>query len=384
MKLNDAQDMVSEALKTASQNPPVDIRCYISSIVEQTPVYLYGAGAFGNTLLHYLVNHGVNVKGYLDKNAVSEQTLNKLPVHKLDSSDITTIQRSSSLLIVSIVLPVEEQIALCSDLKRLGFARVVDGQSLWIRSFPFSPNVFDADIKNNDWSEKMYRALELLADDESREVYAKNLRAHILREYDDYAASLNCWQYFSKDIPFSKGHSKFVDCGAYNGDTLKELAQNFAVDTYIGFEPMNTLFPCLAETANNLQSKLKQIFLYPCAVGGENRVSFLSGNEGSATLTNSGDNLIQVVRLDDALAGFEPTFIKMDIEGAEIEALQGAEKIIRSHKPDLAICVYHYIRDFFEIPLLLHKFNPNYKIYLRAHCTCTLETTLYATEKERC
>ena len=73
---------------------------------------------------------------------------------------------------------------------------------------------------------------------------------------------------------------------------------------------------------------------------------------------------MDIVRLDDDLPdGF--TFLKMDIEGAEYNALLGAEQTIRRHSPKLAICVYHGYDDLWRIPALIESFNPNYTFYLR-------------------
>jgi len=73
------------------------------------------------------------------------------------------------------------------------------------------------------------------------------------------------------------------------------------------------------------------------------------------------------------------TFIKMDIEGAEVEAVSGAADIIRSQKPKLAICVYHSKEHIIKIPFLLKKLVPEYKIYLRHHSPSLLDTVCYAT-----
>jgi hypothetical protein len=82
--------------------------------------------------------------------------------------------------------------------------------------------------------------------------------------------------------------------------------------------------------------------------------------------------------LDDVLSDFIPTFIKMDIEGAEYEALLGAKKMIQNYRPDLAISVYHSIIDFCRIPLLINGWNLGYKFYLRCHEVSNQEIVLYA------
>ena len=72
------------------------------------------------------------------------------------------------------------------------------------------------------------------------------------------------------------------------------------------------------------------------------------------------------------------TFIKMDIEGAEYKALQGAEQIIRENKPNLAICLYHKPEDVFEIPQLILNYRPDYRFLVRHYWLREYETVLYA------
>ena len=72
------------------------------------------------------------------------------------------------------------------------------------------------------------------------------------------------------------------------------------------------------------------------------------------------------------------TFLKMDIEGSELAALRGAERIIREQRPKLAICVYHKPEDLWEIPSLLLSYHPDYKLYLRHYSINETETVLYA------
>lgn len=72
------------------------------------------------------------------------------------------------------------------------------------------------------------------------------------------------------------------------------------------------------------------------------------------------------------------TFIKMDIEGAELESLKGAQKVIQRDKPKLAICIYHKPEDMVELPLYIKELVPEYKFYIRHHSNFINETVLYA------
>jgi hypothetical protein len=89
-----------------------------------------------------------------------------------------------------------------------------------------------------------------------------------------------------------------------------------------------------------------------------------------------------VVSLGEALGrgggGAAATFIKMDIEGAEFNALKGAERTIRKHKPKLAVCVYHKAEDLITIPQYIKSLVPEYKLYFRAHLPGPFDYVLYA------
>jgi len=80
----------------------------------------------------------------------------------------------------------------------------------------------------------------------------------------------------------------------------------------------------------------------------------------------------------DEFINDEVSFIKMDIEGAEIKALTGARKLIKKYKPKLAISAYHLPLDIIQIPLIIHDMAPEYKLYLRHHSLVHYETVLYA------
>lgn len=87
---------------------------------------------------------------------------------------------------------------------------------------------------------------------------------------------------------------------------------------------------------------------------------------------------VEVTSIDKCLKGEKVTFIKLDIEGAEINALRGAEYTIKTYCPQMAVCVYHKPEDIWEIPAILLKYNPQYKFYLRHYSLCDFDTVLYA------
>lgn len=115
--------------------------------------------------------------------------------------------------------------------------------------------------------------------------------------------------------------------------------------------------------------------------------TFTKGGPGTTIANQSGGGKFSVVSIsiDDFvkernLASVD--FIKMDIEGAELNALKGAAETIKTFRPKLAISLYHKFRDFYLIPIYLKelsdKYNLGYKFYLDHFTIYSEETVLFA------
>ena len=116
---------------------------------------------------------------------------------------------------------------------------------------------------------------------------------------------------------------------------------------------------------------------------GDEVLSFIEGGGGSCIDESSSATFkIRTVTLDAAVAAAglaSVDFIKMDIEGAELRALKGAEATLRRFRPRLAVCLYHRPEDFHDIPAYLDSLNLGYRFYLNHHYVNEWETVLYAT-----
>lgn len=91
------------------------------------------------------------------------------------------------------------------------------------------------------------------------------------------------------------------------------------------------------------------------------------------------EDIVCVAKLDDLFKNTKISFIKMDIEGSEYEALKGMRNIVISQKPKMAICIYHQENHLWSIPLLLKELNKDYKIYIRHYGLNCWDTVCYAT-----
>lgn len=186
----------------------------------------------------------------------------------------------------------------------------------------------------------------------------------------------------------------FIDCGPFLGDTVIWATQKGA--QVHAFEPIDSTFVVLQENLKingvtnahcyNLgisdQDK-DMIFKLPTDHADSafsSEVQMSSYQIGLEKKIGVVDVPVKCVSLDSWLTAnnVTPTFIKMDIEGAELSALHGATQTITKLKPKLAICLYHNDSDLWTIPLFIHSIVPEYKFYCRENAV-GYEFVLYAT-----
>ena len=104
----------------------------------------------------------------------------------------------------------------------------------------------------------------------------------------------------------------------------------------------------------------------------------MNGVGSMITETTTGTVTIETAAIDEIVKDDKVTFLKLDVEGAEMKALQGAKNTILKNKPRLAVCIYHKPEDIIEIPAYLLSLNPDYHFYIRHYKLSYNETVLYA------
>ena len=121
------------------------------------------------------------------------------------------------------------------------------------------------------------------------------------------------------------------------------------------------------------------VTLFPCGLGSKTAsVSFASGQGAASAIAEGGAQRTTILQADHAMGNQPVTLVKLDIEGAETDALEGMRSLIERQCPGLAICVYHRPDDLFRIPAFIQSWNLSYRLHLRAHCWNTFDTVLYA------
>ena len=296
------------------------------------------------------------------------------------SARLAELDRATPIIIAS-----HRVLAATQRLRALGFSMVLPFAALQM----LAPGVFRPHMFYDGWLQDLldnkehYGRLNIeLADDRSRQVLdavigyrltADPVALEPVMEQGRFHQGL----YHPTGL-FELGDNEvYVDAGAYDGDSIRWFKQQVA-DHYrriIAFEPDPKTFARLKE---NFASD-GRVEAINAGLHREKAVlRFRNDASRGAIFTEDGETSIDVVSLDEVLAGERASYIKMNIEGAEIDALHGARKTIGRWMPRLAISVYHRPSDLWRIPQLVRHLSPRYELYLRQHDGGVIETVLYA------
>lgn len=318
-------------LESKYRNLNSDMQVYVEKIQKGAHVLIYGAGVAGHYLFGRFKGFGVNVDCFIDqdesKGPVDGQTGIKVITEK-ELLDNKELYGGKTVVISYPVKPVAHEVR-----KRLIDEIGIDEKNIIMGIF---------DWRNNQG------------------------------QYFDY---------------FAPGENEvFVDCGCFDGATCFNFAG------WCGSKGFEHIYSFEADPKNYEKSKellapLGKCELFPYGTSDSNKKVYFASDafETSCIISREeaekknfeGVTEIETVALDDVLAGKRVTFIKMDIEGAEYEALMGAKKLIMENRPRMAISVYHKFEDFVTLADLVLSMHPDYRIAYRHYGFDDLETVMY-------
>ena len=208
------------------------------------------------------------------------------------------------------------------------------------------------------------KAFSLLSDEKSRESYLDVLRFTVSGNTDYLFHAASEKQEVYSDILRLTDSESIVDLGAYNGDTVREFlaATNGRYKSILALEPDEKNFKKLIKNTDGLQSIICK------NLGAWDKDETLFFEKKSSRSSHKADSGVPVHFTSvDSLVNDEVSFIKMDIEGAESRALDGAANTVRKYKPKLYVCAYHRNEDLFALPLKINEICPGYRFYFRHH-----------------
>ena len=224
---------------------------------------------------------------------------------------------------------------------------------------------------------------QLWSDDESRRQFVAHIK---LRLFLDYAALPGNREqgYLPRDV-FSNmpAETVFVDCGAYDGDTIRQFLQqqDGRFGRIYAFEPDEKNCQRLREYVQSMGDNVaSRVQIFNAAVGNARKeIGFNVTGDMSASFTESGSTRVQVLPLDEVVpTDGAPAFLKFDVEGAEAEALQGARNLIRESRPIVAVSIYHRPDDLWQLPMQLNSLTDGYRFFLRTQGEDGMDVICYA------
>lgn len=172
-------------------------------------------------------------------------------------------------------------------------------------------------------------------------------------------------QYYRTELLRPREQAVFVDCGAFDGETVRQYVNTYGSYRKIyAYEPV----PDNAASVGQNLADLPNVIVRNAGVSDKNgTMTFTSHMPATANRINpGGDQIVEVVTLDEDIPE-KIDFIKMDIESAEPDAIVGARRHITEDKPELAICVYHTVTDLRMVFELIYEMNPDQRFNLRHH-----------------
>ncbi len=226
-----------------------------------------------------------------------------------------------------------------------------------------SSELFTAEyLKEN--ADRFERAYECLADEKSRETYLNVLRFRISGKPEYLFQVMYEKELLYKEILHLGENERIVDLGAYDGDTIREFlnATEGRYEKITAFEPDAKNFRKLTEKTAGMEN----IELHNLGAWNKKETLLFAKKGGRNSRKDEGGIPVSFDSVDNIVSG-KVTFIKMDIEGAEAKALEGAKNTIRKYLPKLYICAYHRNEDLFLLPEIIRDLSPDYKIYFRQH-----------------
>lgn len=223
-------------------------------------------------------------------------------------------------------------------------------------------------------SDKYQQVFARLADDASRETFKRlvDFRLNENLAVMEYFSFRPQESYFEPFVELRPG-STFIDAGSFDGETSRQFIRCCPDYRSIHiFEPE----PGQIEAIRHTFKDTAGVTIHACGVSNKKETLTFTSSGSWSHLDENGDIQIYVDTIDGVVD--EPvTFIKMDIEGHEYAALEGARKTIMTHHPALAICAYHRVDDFWKLPELVFSMRADYKLYMRHYTEGVLETVFY-------
>ena len=333
-----------------------------------TRFLLFGAGTRGILIKRYFASLGAEALCFIDNNCDLIDTQIE-GLHVLRLAEAMQQYPGIPVYIASSHYPA---IAL-----QLMGAGITSYYCMPMTSFYFSPTFYQ------DNYQQLNAVHDLLFDTASKNTYAAIIKTY--QTGDDGNLILSHYAQYRHPVVKACDGDTIIDGGAFDGDSLELFHTGATALKVFCLEPTESAYTALQSRASRFGDSCvclqKGLWSEETTLRFSTQAQSATGNKilksGSSTIAcTSIDSLVREYHLDQV------DLIKLDIEGAEEEALKGATATIRAAKPKLQVALYHNMEDLYKIPLLLHDINPGYIFYIGHHAPNAHESILYCIDEK--
>lgn len=333
-------------------------------------IFLFGAGLCGSSYVKLMERHQLHIEGVIDN---FKRSFQGKPTLKLEE----VLQNYNIEECIFIISAPGAQEAIYSQLLEFCNREQI---FLFAMSRYCIPENEPAKAKDYLILHKadIKQLYNRLGDQQSRDVLVHTLLGRMTADLNEFASVWSGDFYYPPDLITLHDHETMVELGSYNGDTLLEFVSRCPdFKRAYCFEPDDICIKILHDRTAQYADRI--VIIPKVAWDKKEKVGFVSdGGSMSSKVAEQGDMIqVEAAAVDDEVKE-DITYMKMDVEGSEMKALQGAKNQIIRNKPRLAISVYHKNEDFVEIPRYILSLRPDYKLYLRHHGKDDTDTVLYA------
>ena len=340
--------------------PNSDLWSYLKSV--DKPIFLYGMGNGAEKVYNRLIKDGIKPVGvFASDEFVRGHSF--LGYRVMRFTEVCELYSNGNFIILLCF-------ASCIDSVIEYIKELAAKYELYVPDVPVvGKDIFDLDFAKEHYKQ-LNEAYQLLCDEASKQVMQDMVSFKLSGKLDLLFNVESDRAQAYKDILDINDNESFIDLGAYNGDTIRQLLEytNGKVNKILAIEPDGYSYKKLCKYI--LQSGASFIISENCAVSNEDTAAYFLNKGGRmSSLDRQKGVLIQVFTVDTLCRRhkFEPTYIKMDLEGEELNALHGCYEVIHQYRPKLLVSAYHKRNDLFALINYIHTSCPEYKIYLRKH-----------------
>ena len=353
--------------------------------LKKFPTILYGAGFAGRQCRKILKKEFVEVVFFVDDDITKwGKCIEELSVHSYEElAEYCSKEEHVNVILTSIYgVPISKRV---EKINNVIIYEMYDWYTEVVMPERFGEKIYD-EVSLKKYKDNIENLKEYLSDDKSYTIF-QNLYQYMITGNINYIYEISTVeeQYFIKEVReyFKDKAFSIVDAGAYEGDLVRAiLDMNLNVKEWFCFETNKKNYEQLVKNSYENNFKGKQICINE-GLWNENVLLYVQGEGTSSKVVEekSEKEAVKMTTIDEYFKDIHIDLVKMDIEGAELNALKGGIEVIKRDRPILAISIYHSIEDYYNIMKLLISELQNYKYYIRHHSMVFCETVLYAIPK---